>query len=152
MIFERKLQDGRPEVTFPSGEPQLALHVVFTDLASTLATLTSASELARGLGARMTIVAVQVVPYPLPLTDPPVAVEFIEQNLLRAASTQAVETSVELYLCRDRLQAIRQALRPDSLVVIGGRKRWWPTAEQGLARMLKRDGHRVILHSLRLSK
>ena len=150
MIFERKLQDGATAAS--SGGSPLDLHVVFTDLTSTLATLAAASELARGLGARMTIVAAQVVPYPLPLDDPPVAASFTERVLLEAASAQTVDTRVDIYLCRDRRQAIRQALKPDSLVVIGKRKRWWPTGEESLARMLKRDGHRVIFQRLRLSE
>jgi hypothetical protein len=149
MLFEPRCE--RPKAASPSGGSRLELHVVFTDLASTLAALASASELARDLNARITIVAAQVVPYPLPLTDPPVPVAFTERVLLEAASAQTVDTRVDFYLCRDRRQAIRGALKRDSLVVIGGRKRWWPTGEESLARVLKRDGHRVILQRLRLS-
>jgi hypothetical protein len=51
---------------------------------------------------------------------------------------------VFLYLCRDRDETIRQVLRPESVVVIGRSKWWWPTEENHLARILRRDGHRVI--------
>ena len=61
------------------------------------------------------------------------------------ADKSAVETIVRIYLCRDRWQALEQALRPRSVVVIGGRKRWWPTRESRLARRLRRAGHEVIL-------
>jgi hypothetical protein len=35
-------------------------------------------------------------------------------------------------------------LSPRSLVIVGGRKRRWPTAEERLARQLRRNGHEVI--------
>jgi hypothetical protein len=31
-----------------------------------------------------------------------------------------------------------------SIVVIGGRERWWPTRENKLARQLRREGHEVV--------
>ena len=49
-----------------------------------------------------------------------------------------------IYLCRDRVETLTAVLSPHSLVVIGGRKRWWPTAEKRLARKLRRAGHEVI--------
>jgi hypothetical protein len=35
-------------------------------------------------------------------------------------------------------------LSPNSLVVIGGRKKWWPTTEKLMARRLRHAGHKVI--------
>ena len=135
-----------PAELVSSGEsPNLDIHVIFTNIADTQATLKAAGGLARDLRARVTILAAQVVPYPLPLESPPVPIEFTERTLGRLASDQEVEATVKVYLCRDQRETIRQALRPDSVVVIGGRKRWWPTAEQSLAGILKRDGHRVVL-------
>jgi hypothetical protein len=113
-------------------------------LARTRATLAAATRHARGLGAQITILAAQVVPYPLPLDRPPVPVEFTERALSSLASEQTVATDVELYLCRDKNETIRKVLKPESLVVIGGRKRWWRTAENRLTRLLRRDGHRVV--------
>ncbi len=133
----------------PCAPATLNLQVVFTDAARTRAALATAGQFARGLDARITILAAQVVPYPLPLGRPPVPVEFTERTLRSLASEQtvpaAVELAVELYLCRDRNETIRKVLKPDSLVVIGGWKRWWPTAENRLEKLLRRDGHRVIL-------
>jgi hypothetical protein len=120
------------------------LEVIFTDLAETRAALAAATKYARDLGAQITILNAQVVPYPLPLDRPPVPVEFTEQTLRALASEQVIDTAVELYLCRDRNDTIRQVLRPESMVVISGRKRWWPTAQNHLAKLLRQDGHRVI--------
>ena len=118
--------------------------MVYTRLPGTAETLNAASGLARGLGARVTVHVAQVIPYPLALKSPPVSVQFAEEQLLALAGEQPVETNIQVYLCRDLTETIRRVLKPDSVVVIGGRKRWWPTREQILARTLRRDGHHVI--------
>src|SRR5262249_4048478 len=120
-------------------------HVIFTDLRNTAVALSAACQLARGLGARITILAAQVVPYPLPIGEPPVTIERTEQMLGSLAESQDVETSVQALLCRDREIAIRQAVKQDSRVVVGARKRWWHAWERGLAKVLRRDGLRVLL-------
>ena len=125
--------------------PQLEVNVVYTRLPGAAETLHAASGLARGLGARVTVHVPQVIPYPLELKAPPVSVPFAEQQLLAMASEQPVETNIQLYLCRDLTETIRRVLKPESVVVIGGRKRWWSTPEKKLAAILRRDGHRVIL-------
>jgi hypothetical protein len=51
---------------------------------------------------------------------------------------------VRVYLCRDRAEVVRSVLKPHSLVVIGGNRRWWPTREKRLARQLRRSGHAVV--------
>ena len=55
---------------------KLDLKVIFTDLHKTAAALATARNMARGLGARITLLMAQVVPYPLPLYEPDVAIEF----------------------------------------------------------------------------
>ena len=124
--------------------PELEVNVVYTRLPGTAETLNAASGLARGLGARVTVHVAQVIPYPLALKSPPVSVQFAEQQLLALAGEQPVETNIQVYLCRDLTETIRRVLKPDSVVVIGGRKRWWPSREQRLAGILRRDGHHVI--------
>ena len=121
------------------------MNVVYTRLPGTAETLQVASSLARGLGARVTIHLAREIPYPLALKSPPVPIAFTEEKLLRLASGQPVDTSIQVYLCRDLTETIRQALKPESVVVIGGQKRWWRTREEVLARELRRDGHHVIL-------
>jgi hypothetical protein len=138
-------QVGHP--TRPVGEvadQKLNIAVVFTSVESTLAALKEAGNLANSLGARITLVVPQVVPYPLPLETPPVLVEFSEHRFRVIASESPVETSVQIYLCRDRLEMLLATLCPNSLVVIGGRKKWWPTTERLTARRLRQAGHKVI--------
>jgi len=125
--------------------PELVVNVVYTELPGSAKTLNVASSLANGLGARLTVHVTREIPYPLALKSPPVPVAFTEEKLLCLASGQALDTSIQVYLCRDLTETIRQALPPESVVVIGGPKRWWRTREEKLAGILKRDGHRVIL-------
>ena len=123
---------------------KLDLQVIFTDLPKTAAALATARNLARGLGARITLMAAQVVPYPLPLNQPDVRVEYIERVM--ESLTADHDAIVKIYLCRDRNEAIRRALPPHSLAIVGARTwRWWPSWETRLARMLRHDGRRVLV-------
>ena len=125
-------------------ESRLNVAVIFTSVQSTLAALKKAGALANRLSGRITLVVPQVVPYPLPLTSPPVLVDWNEKRFRVIAGQSPVETTVQIYLCRDRLETLTAVLSPRSLVVVGGPKRWWPTAEKRLARTLRRAGHEVI--------
>jgi hypothetical protein len=123
----------------------LNISVVFTSVNATLGALKEAASLASNLGGRITLLVPQIVPYPLPLADPPVLSDFSERRLRVIASNCRVETSVSVYLCRDPVETLKCVLKPHSLVVVGSRKRWWPTAEKRLARKLRSAGHEVVV-------
>ena len=124
---------------------RLNIAVVFTTVEATLSALRDAGALASRLNASLTLIVPQIVPYPLPLTSPPVLLDFNERRFRVIAGQSPVETSVQIYLCRDREVALAAALKPHSVVVIGSRKHWWPTSEARLARKLRRAGHEVVL-------
>jgi len=130
-------------------DSKLDISVVFTSVDATLAALKEAGRLlgneAGSLGGRITLIVPQIVPYPLPLTSPPVLVDFNERRLRVIASKCRVETRVSIYLCRNPLETLQSVLKPHSLVVLGSRKRWWPTAEKRLAKKLRRFGHQVVV-------
>jgi len=130
---------------FASGP--LELNVIFTDPQGTAAALRFSQCFARELGVRIQLSAAIAVPLRLPLDQPPVSVAFLQENLRKLASQVTeggFDPTVHLYLCRDRVPALLQLLRPNSLIVLGGRKHWWPTAESKLVRALRAEGHRVI--------
>ena len=130
---------------FASGP--LAVNVIFTDVQSTAAALKFAQSFARELGARISLRAAIAVPFQLPLDQPQISVAFLQdamRELVAQLKSETFDPTIHLYLCRDRVWALSQVLNPNSLVVIAGRKRWWPTAETRMARALRAEGHRVI--------
>jgi hypothetical protein len=148
LAFERMLIPAvrHPDPPVQNNEgTRLSITVVFTSVEHTVHALRKAGTLATRLSAHITLVVPQVVPYPLPLSSPPVLLDFNERRFSVIAAECPVETTVRLYLCRDPRETLQSVLQPHSLIVIGGRKHWWPTREKSLARMLRRAGHEVIL-------
>jgi hypothetical protein len=145
-------------ITTEKSHPERPLEVVvmFTDVPGTLKALKTAAELAHNLNGRIRVLAPQVVPYPLPLENPPVSKEFNQRRFQTLASQGSapirIDTRVELCLCRDRVAALCQALEFEAVVVMGVRQSWWPTAEKALARKLHSKGHHVILVDSERSK
>jgi hypothetical protein len=119
---------------------------LFTGIAALRTALAYATVYARSLDAHFTVIATHVVPYPLPLSRPSSSsAKVLEQRLAAVAAEQRIDTSVQIYICRDPQQTIREVLQPEAATVVAGRKRWWwPTREQRLASRLRRDGHNVI--------
>src|SRR5262245_59684432 len=144
LALDRLLRTGlsRPEAA-PQEESKLNIVVIFTSTAATTAALKKADALAESLEAEVTLIVPQIVPYPLPLTSPPVLLDFQENRFRDIALQSPVETRVQLYLCRDALEMLTTVLPPRSLVIIGRPRRWWPSRESRLARKL-RSRHEVI--------
>jgi hypothetical protein len=139
------LTSGEMEAQRNTPESQPEVFVFFTSQEQTLKALKKAGDLARPIGARIVVLVAQIVPYPLPLDKPPVRLKFIIRRFETIASQYPVKTEVRVYLCRDQLEMLKRTLSSNSPVVIGTRKRWWPTREARLARKLRRAGHEVIL-------
>jgi hypothetical protein len=147
LVFEKRLDPVTRRTAPAHGEEtesKLDVTVVFTSPAATLAAVQKAGILARTLNGRISLLVPQVVPYPAPLESPPVLLDFSEHWLRQIAGQSPVETAVHIYLCRDAASTLQTLLAPRSLVVIGGRKHWWPTWEKKLASNLLRSGHEVI--------
>jgi hypothetical protein len=130
--------------TAAPSESTLKIAVVFTTVEHTLHALRRAGAVAHGMSASITLIVPQIVPYPLPLTSPPVLLEFNERRFRVIASESSVETTVRIYLCRDRMEMLKAVLEPRSIVLLGIRKSWWPNADMRLSRALRRAGHEVI--------
>ena len=124
----------------------LAISVLFTTVRGTLEALQHAARLACELQAQIQIVVPYVVPYPLPIDKASVDPRFGLRELITRCGQQPIQTRIDIWLCRDVSQCIQDGLRPNSLVVIGGRRSWWPWArENRLARGLRSAGHQVVL-------
>jgi hypothetical protein len=130
-------------------EKELEVFVIFTDAPGALSALQLAEGLAHKLEAQIRLLMPYEVPYPLPLTKPPVPVEFLEGQLRDLAGKTELEVTAHIYLCRDKKRTLECILGLDSLIVVGGKKRWWPTPGQKLAQSLQKGGHHVIFAELR---
>jgi hypothetical protein len=125
-------------------EPEKSVSVIFTSCNLTVKALEKAAEMAKPLGANIVVVAVQAVPYSVPLDRPPVPMEFVMRRFEEAASRYPEKIQVFGYLCRDPMEAFKRILNHHSPVVMGIRKRWWPTRDEKLSRRLRRAGYDVI--------
>jgi hypothetical protein len=122
-----------------------SVYVVFTSVDWTLKALEKARELASPVGAGVVVVAVRVVPFPLPLDQPPVPMEFVIRRFEEKANEFPDQIKVAAYLCRDPLEALKHILNRHSSVVIGTRNKWWPSRDKRLAGKLRRAGFNIIL-------
>jgi len=124
---------------------QLIVTVLHTTPEETAGALEAAVALVESLTAKIRVIAIQVVPFPLDLMKPPVPLAFAEEKLRSVAASAGVHVEVEVYSCRDREETLLRILPPHSVVAIGTRRHWFRTKEPHLARLLRRNGHEVIV-------
>jgi hypothetical protein len=146
-VFPHEAKGHEPSHGFT--ETRLEVFVIFTDAPGTLTALQMAAGLAQKLEAHIRLLMPYEVPYTLPLTRPPVPVEFLEGQVRELAGKIRLEVAAHIYLCRNKRRILECLLRPHSLIVVGGKKRWWRTSGQRLAQSLEKDGHHVIFAELR---
>jgi hypothetical protein len=121
--------------------------VLHTTTEGTLLSLRTAARLAAGLAARIRLLVLEVVPFPLDLRSPRVPVEFTQRRFRTVVSGVSVDTFIEVRLGRDEAYMIESALKPRSLIVLEGRRSWWRPAQYQLAQRLERLGHHVVFSS-----
>ncbi|MBI2687587.1 MAG: hypothetical protein HYX27_14850 [Acidobacteria bacterium] len=90
----------------------IAVTVIYTNEAATVAALHAVHDFARGLPAVVRVPMLLTVPYPLPLDRPQVNVECLLRRL-------RMDAPVEVRLCRDAWEGVRNRIPPSTLVVIG---------------------------------
>jgi hypothetical protein len=123
------------------------VNVIHTDPRCTATALEFAARMARNLGVCIRIRAVVSVPLQLPMDQSLISVQFMERllcDLARKFGAGVDEKTVQVHLCRDRIEALLRVLKPHSLVVVAGRKRWWPTPATRLTQALRDNGHDVV--------
>ncbi len=125
-------------------QASLEVVVLHTTLTETIQALKTAAQLAQGLSARIRLLVLEVVPYPLPLDQPSVPLPFTQRRFRTLADHAAIETNVDIHLVRDREMSINSLLEPHSIVVIGGHRTWWPSAQSRLAKHLECVGHQIV--------
>jgi hypothetical protein len=131
-------------VLFPG---PLQIVVPGAGLELTRAAVDAVADLAKNLQAGATLVSVQVVPFTLPLDNPPISSRFYRRCLEEIVSRIPMPLRIELLLARDQESALRQFMPKSSpVLVVARRRRWWrKSAEERLASALRRAGHKVAL-------
>ena len=122
-----------------------AVSVVYTTFEDTLEASRIAADLAQAMQVPLRVVHFRTVPRQVPVDQPdglsPVETEAFVGRLRQEGITTA---RVRVYLCRDELRTIPYAFSPHSIVVIGGRRSWWPTRAERWRRTLEEAGHFVM--------
>lgn len=130
-------------------EPKaLLVNVAFTTPKGTLAAIREASRLTKDLHGSIRVILPLVVPYPLDLSHPQVNPEFAARPFRHLYTATEASLQFEIVRCREAAHAYTLTLAPNSTVVLGGPRRWWPTRETRLARSLTCKGHNVLFVSL----
>ena len=100
------------------------------------------------LNVHVSLVDIQIVPFPCPLDQPPVSKEFSEGRLRDLLAESQLPGSAQVFYARSWFDGFCHVLEPKSLVILGTKKRWWRTREEKLAGALMKAGHQVmLLHS-----
>ena len=115
-----------------------SVSVLFTTEEETLAAAAVAAPLATAMAVPLTVIQFRTAPYPL-------FADAFKQRL----QAQGVDARVRVYLCRNSASVIPMAFRGHSLIVLGGRRRWWPTAAERWRRRLEAAGHLVLFVDVR---
>lgn len=136
------LQDPR----FEKEAQPLSVNVVYTGPETTITALRAADSLARDLRATVHIRAIIAVPRQLAMEFAFGSVQFVKRllsDLVERVSSKCCEYVLHIYLCRSRVETLLRVLRPASILVIGGRRRLWPTPESRLSKAAISAGHSV---------
>jgi hypothetical protein len=137
--------ESRPPAAPETGsDSSLQVSVLFTTTQATLTALKRAGQLAAKLGARITVITPQIVPFPLDLPKPTIDPAFTARKAQAIVAGFPGEAEIKVCLCRQAIDAAVSVLKPHSLVLVGGRRRLWPTAETRLARDIRSHGHQVL--------
>lgn len=121
-----------------------SVSVLFTTEEETLAAARVGSVLAEAMAVPLTVIHFRTVPYPLSV-HAPVGVSPVESDVFRhGLESCGIDARVRVFLCRKRESVIPMAFKGHSLIIMGGKRRWWPTAAQRLRRRLEAAGHFVL--------
>jgi hypothetical protein len=120
------------------------VYVIFTSIDDTIAAVRIANELAEAMAVPLTLIHFRTVPYQLPVDAPNGLSPLETEAFVERVRAEGFDLRVRVYLCRDERRAIPLAFKPHSLIVIGGRRRWWSRRSERCRRMLEAAGHFVV--------
>jgi len=132
-------------LTAGEADGELEVVVPYTGPETTAAVLERAAALTAGLNARVLLIAVHTLPYPVPFVCPSLVHAHLVEQLLDLAAHCRLSVQPQVVLARDRMEGFRYVLKPGSTVLVATHRHIWRTEEEKLARALAEDGHKVAL-------
>jgi hypothetical protein len=126
--------------------PPMSVNVVYSSPEATITALRAAEALTRELNATVHIRAMIAVPRQLAIDSAFTAAQFFYRlisDLVERVGSKDCEYVLHIYVCRCRIETLLKVLGPSSILVIGGRRRFWPTAESRLSKAAISAGHSV---------
>lgn len=121
------------------------VYVLFTSIEETLAAVPVASRLAEALHSRLTVLHFRAIAFGAPLDSPSGVSPLETEDFRERLAEQASDAEVRVCICRDAQGALSSVLKGRSLVLLGRRRRWWPTAADRWRRTLEAAGHLVVV-------
>src|SRR4030088_2778467 len=106
------------------------VYVVFTSIDDTLAAAHVASDLARAMAAPLTVIHFRTVPYALSVDKPDGLSPVETDGFVKRLRAEGLDIRIRVYLCRSPRRAIPLAFKKGSLVVVAGRRGWWPSRSE----------------------
>lgn len=135
------IQKESPEKPRP-----LRVNVIYTQVETTTCALRAAEILARDFSSTIHLHATLSVPRRISVAHPLVPVSFLKEQvckMVEALGSRDRLHVVHIHVCRNRLETLLSVLPPNSLLVIGGYRHFWPTWEVRLSKALSVAGHSV---------
>jgi len=134
---------ARPQQT---GAVQCAeVYVLFTSFDETLAALRVAHELADSFDGSVRLVDFRVVPLGAPVDAPTGRSPIETEAFLDRVRAEGIDVRMDVCVSRDARRAIPLVFKDHSVIVIGARRRRWPTRAERWRRELERRGHFVLI-------
>jgi hypothetical protein len=132
-------------LTADAGSGELEVVIPFTGPETTSAALARAAALTVGLDARVLLIAVHTLPYPVPFVCPSLVHAHLVEQLMELAAECTLTVQPQVVLARDRMEGFKYAMHPGSTVLLASQRHFWRTQEEKLARSLAEAGHKVAL-------
>jgi len=140
-----KVRIDPESIEMSGGADHLDVVIAHTESTLTAAVLTRAAQLLAGLTPKITLLAVQTVPFPASFASAAASHAHLVSELIDLAEQSPLAVTPHVVMARSRQEGFLYVLKSESTVLVGTRKHLWTSAEEKLARALARDGHKVAL-------